>query len=264
MPSRPQPKESSLPPAALARQTGAEVKQAAPPSQAAVAEEKVEKVADAQTATVEATLTEEDLSSLEDEKKIPYARFKEKVDETNKLKTEVSTLQSRYEADLRRAVEDAELRAANRLRAELERQEAESSLDPTEKVIRDLQKQVSSLSTKLGEVDETAHSSKLDMQLAELARQYPDMDRTEVLGWKKAVPKADLEELAAKSHNKLIERVNSKMKSVLEAKKAAARKAVPSSFQSAGPKLLKPGEEKPKTIHELGKFIKARANEIFG
>ena len=193
---------------------------------------------------------EEDLRTLEEEKKIPYGRFKEKVDETKTLKDQIERLKHQGEEDRRRAVEDAELRMQMRLQQRSEDEE----VDETTREFKKTHSEITSLKRELTELRQEATSQKLNQEIDALKSKYPEADPIAVLGWKKVKGSAaDLEELMAHSHNQNIERVERKFKQLIEHKRAKAKSAIPTK-ESGGLRLKE--SERPKSMADARALMK--------
>lgn len=197
-------------------------------------------------------IDEADLKTLEEEKKIPYGRFKEKVDETKDLKNQIERLRTQAEEQTRRAVEDAELRTQARLR---QKQEEAEDLDDTTREFRRTNSEISTLKTELAQLRAEAENRKLQSEIDSLVAKYPDADPIAVMGWKKVKGKnADLEELMAFSHNQNIERVEKRFKALIEHKRAKAKAVVPTRETQSGTRLKE--SEKPKSMAEAKALVK--------
>ena len=193
-------------------------------------------------------LDDADLKELEEAKKVPYDRFKEVNEEKKILKSKLGEMESRYQEDLRRAVRDAELRTL------AERQESTEfdDVEPWERQMRTISQELEMTRKELDQVKGESASVRLDSKLQALSQKYPEADQSAVLGWKKSQPHADIEELMQLSHNKNVEYVQGKLKSLLDKKKEKRSYALPTG---GGSIRFKPAE-KPKTIKEAGKALK--------
>lgn len=192
---------------------------------ALVTDEKTENVSadeKKESAPVDALeVTEEDLKEHRDQK-IPYARFKEVIEEKQKLKLELGRLRSNYQDDLRRAIEDAETRLSSRLPRE---EESESGvtldLDANDKAIA---REIQAMKSKIDRLNLELEENRLNATLATLKAKYPHMDEMSVLGKKRAVPEADIEDLARSDHERVEKMAESIVESIIAKKKEAARK----------------------------------------
>lgn len=241
------------------KQGATDVKNASAPSASAVdeSESKVARVESEAKATVEDTVDESDLEALEESKKIPYARFKEKNDESKKLKERISEMESRYQEDVRLAQSQAEQRALDRFKREQEAESNNSLLDPWERDRRVMESQIKSLEDKLNSVSSKSSERELKSEMKDLLTRYPDADEIEVLVRARANPRADLEELAAESHTRSNEKVELKLRALLEKKKAKAKSSVPTR-ENLGIKLK--DSERPKTVKEANSLLKKFMN----
>lgn len=193
---------------------------------------------------------ESDLDALEDQKKIPYGRFKE-VNESNKaLKQQMDAMKRQTEAQLARAAEDAELRVRARLERERAQQAAEQELDPAERRMYSTDKKVSELEAELRAIKNQNKKATTQAAIERLERKYAKADSLAVLGWAQArgvdPDSPEMEELMEASHNKTIELAKATVREMLEHKKAKAKAAVPTR---EGGIRLKDGE-KPKNLKE--------------
>lgn len=211
------------------------------------------------TATLEESdaidVDDSDLVSIEESKKIPYSRFKEKVDETKSLKEQVTRLREDQNLAIQRAIEDAELR----MKARMDRQKEDSSLedlDPYERKIHSTNSEIKSLKDELRSLREQAEQSQLQANVTRLKTQFPEADELAVLGWKRSRPNADLEDLMMESHNRNLERDKRRLQEILEHKKAKAKKSV--STREGGFRLKE--NEIPKSIKEA----KAMTKRLWG
>lgn len=200
-------------------------------------------------ASEEVSIDENDVQELEETQKVPYSRFKEKVDESKRLKEELDLLHGKHEDEVQRLIrENAALKSTPKYdESEILDVDMEAN-----KQIRDLQKRLDDQARQLETLTSRNKETDLATQLASLKKTYPDLDELEVLGWKKTKPKEDLATLAEFSHNKLNKRVSNKINTMLEQKKAKAKNAVP--LKSVVEKM-KPSE-RPKTVKEANSLLK--------
>ena len=258
MPSMRQPPTGSIPPPVVK-----DVKESNPSSELEVEPQKTVEVSAEDPAPTPASkdleVDESDLEALEEQKKVPYQRFKEKVDETKSLKDRISVMERERDQIAQRAAEDAELRVKARLERERESAQLEE-LDPTERQIRTQSGQVDRLSRELEALRFDAESQKTQAMIERLERKYPKADSLAVLGWMKAQgrkPSTDIaEELMAESHNRTIEGAKVAVREILEHKKAKAKAAVPT--REGGIRLK--DSERPKSLKEA----KALMDRFYG
>jgi hypothetical protein len=204
-------------------------------------------------------IDEADLSAFEDAKKIPYDRFKEVNEKAKALQRELEETKSRYDSDLRKEVENAELRAMARARASTKEEDVYVSDDSTDSgQVAQLVGKLKALESKLEQLDGKTSENVLRSQIKELERIYPDADIKAVLGWKKVTPKADLEELMQISHQETNEKFEKKMRALIDNKKEKSKKALPNS----GLISLKEGE-KPKSLRDAHKLVKSLGDKLF-
>ena len=228
-----------------------DVKPSVKPSQTEEPDPKVAAaVASDPTPTKEPEVDESDLEVLEEGKKIPYQRFKEKVDETKSLKQQIDVMKRQTDLALSRAAEDAEIRVKARLEKEKENSQLEE-LDPTERRVQANSREVSDLRAELNQMRLNSENQEVKTGIERLERKYPEADSLAVLGWAKAQGlkpnnSEAIEELMEKSHNLNIDRAKSAVQKILEHKKAKAKAAVPTR---EGGIRLKDGE-RPKNLKE--------------
>lgn len=216
-----------------------DVKPSAPSSEGAPEAAQTE-VAD----SIAKDLDDGDLKEIEEQGKVPYARFREKVQEAKAFKNQLSEALRRFEDDKRRAVEDAEARVLARSAAASKTEEAD--LDPYEAKIRGTQDEIRQLAGQLSELRIQNEQARLQQDIARLTERYPEADPQAVLGWKKVRPAEELETLMEHSHTQNMERVERKLKAILEHKKAKAKSAVPT--QEGAVRLKE--SERPKNLDD--------------
>lgn len=204
------------------------------------------------------SLDEVDLKDLEEAKKVPYDRFKEVNEKAKSYQRQLEEQKSRFEADLRKEVENAELRAAAKYKPKEEEIYLTSEVSGDKQVASLLEK-IGKLESKIEKLDSMTSQSSLQTQIERLEKAYPEADSMAVLGWKKVQPHADLEELMALSHQKEIEKMEKKLRGLIEKKKEKAKTSSPTQ---SGLISLKEGE-KPKTLREAHKMVKALGDKLF-
>lgn len=187
-----------------------------------------------------------DLELLTDTKKVPYDRFKAVNDKARSAQRELEEMRLRYESDIRRASEDAELRALARSQKEKESTPDYSSEDPWDRNARILEEQITNLKREVSSLKGETSEQRLQSELVKLENQFPEADKMAVLGWYKAKPGSSLEELMELSHSKNVERTETAIKNLLEKKKAKARQAVPTALSS----IRLGSKDRPKTFKE--------------
>lgn len=199
----------------------------------------------------EVSLDETDLKAFEEDKKVPYDRFKSVNESKKAIQKELEQLKAQRDEDVRRAVELAELRM-KQSKSEPQDQDLDDDVEPWQKESRRLVSETSGLRKELADLKSDLSQSKLEAQIAKLKDKFPEADEIAVLGWRKAQPNRDLEELMEYSHTKNNERVESRLRSLIEKKKEKSKTILP--IREGGIKL-KP-EEKPKNIREATKLLK--------
>ena len=192
---------------------------------------------------------EADLEALEEQKKVPYQRFKEKVDETKSLKERVARMEREQSLVAQRAAEDAELRVKARLDRERESAQQET-MDPTERHLRNQSGEVNRLSRELNDLRTQSKLAEQKASISRLEQKYPEADSLAVLGWAKAQGREAtddiMEELMAESHNRTIERAKASVQKMIQHKKDKAKAAVPT--REGGIRLK--DSERPKNLKE--------------
>lgn len=197
----------------------------------------------------EPDIDESDVKELEETQKVPYSRFKDKVDESKRLKEELDQTHRKHQDDIQRLIQERE---ALKAQPKYEESEILDVDDEATKQIRELRKIVEKQSKDLENLTYRSREADLSAQLASLKKTYPDLDDLEVLGWKKTKPQEDLATLAELSHNKLNKRVSQKIQTMLESKKAKAKNAVP--LKTTIEKMK--ASEKPKTVKEASSLLR--------
>lgn len=196
-------------------------------------------------------LDEEDLKTIEGLKNVPYTRFKEVNEKVKTLRSQLKELDERRADDIRRAVEDAELRTRSRLEESKGDKELDS-LDPYERKSRELEREMKSLRGELADVRGKSESHRLQTELSRLEQKYPKADSLAVLGWAKLNASADLEELMEKSHSRNVDLVEKEIRNILDQKRSKAKTAIPT--RESGIKIK--DEERPKTVKEANILFK--------
>lgn len=197
----------------------------------------------------EPDIDESDVKELEETQKVPYSRFKDKVDESKRLKEELDQTHRKHQDDIQRLIQERE---ALKAQPKYEESEILDVDDEATKQIRELRKIVEKQSKDLENLTYRSREADLSAQLASLKKTYPDLDDLEVFGWKKTKPQEDLATLAELSHNKLNKRVSQKIQTMLESKKAKAKNAVP--LKTTIEKMK--ASEKPKTVKEASSLLR--------
>lgn len=194
-------------------------------------------------------LEEADLKDVKEGQKVPYKRFKEKLDEAKQFKSELEKAHEKYQDEIRRLTLEKE--ALKNLQTPNDSYVLDIP-DESDKKVKTLEHQVGELSRTVERLISKTSEQDLRGQLQQLKTLYPDMDETEVLGWKKAKPDESLHELAELSHVRINERAEKKLAQILEAKKKKAKDVVP--LKDFGIKLNP--NEKPKSVKEANSILK--------
>ena len=204
------------------------------------------------------SIDDSDLKELEEAKKVPYDRFREVNEKAKSYQKQLEETKSRYETDLRKEVEMAELRLAAKFKPK-EEEIYLTSETSSDRQVASLMQKISSLESKIENLDSRASESSLSSQIEKLEKTYPEADAMAVLGWKKAQPNANIEDLMALSHQRGIEKVEKAIRGLIEKKKEKSKSAVPTQ---SGLISLKEGE-KPKSLREAHKMVKALGDKFF-
>lgn len=196
-------------------------------------------------------LDEKDLEAVEDGKKIPYQRFKSVNEKKRELEAELSGLRSEYDRKLERAVEEAERRAAERVKGEIESQRDQETLDPWERTDKTLRGEIGRLQDELKNLRSEGEHSRLQTQIEKLKNQYPEADELAVLGWKRSNPGLSLDDLMEKSHADNTARVEKRLREIIEKKKEKRSRAVSTGSGS----FTIPEGERPKNLKDAHKAV---------
>lgn len=209
----------------------------------------------AQEGAKSVSIQEDDLKEIEQLKSIPYARFKEVNEKAKSLESQLKDFDKKYQDDLRRAVEDAELRVTARL--EDQKQDTElDNLDPYERSDKRLEKEMASLRSELSDIKAKNSHQRLQAELDRLEKKYPKADTLAVLGWAKSQPQVDIEELMEKSHSRNVDYVEKEIRAILEQKKLKAKTAIPT--RESGIKIK--DTDRPHTVKEANSLLRRLLN----
>jgi hypothetical protein len=239
MPSRPAPM-GKLP------ETKVDVKAKAEASSAEAVEEPTR-----EEATEEVEIDESDIDALKEEQKVPYQRFKAKVDETKSLKSRLEEAEARY----------ANAIAEKQALMSRQHRDPEPTEDILDVVVKDpqvsaLERQVEALKAEIGSVKKETSGDRLKNQLNELKAKFPKANVLAAMGIKKHDPSLDLEEIMESLHTQQVQEVESSLKAIIEKKKVKQKNPIP--INEGGFKLK--DSEKPKTVKEAT----ALAKRLFG
>lgn len=203
-------------------------------------------------------LDESDLKELEEARKVPYDRFKEVNEKAKNLHRQLEEQKSRYESDLRKERETAEVLAAAKYKPK-EEDVYLTSETSSDRQVAELTNKLKGLEARFEKLNSQTSQSSLQSQIEKLEKAYPEADSMAVLGWKKVQPDADLEDLMSLSHQKEISKMEKKLQSLIEKKKERSKQAVPTQ---SGLISLKEGE-KPKSMRDAHKMVKALSDKLF-
>lgn len=201
-------------------------------------------------------ITEEDLQAIENQKTVPYNRFREVNEEKKALKKERENLLNRHQQELTTlaAQYEAKILAQQNAQSPYEVEYSEQEADTAS--AKALLKKIQMLEGKIGQIEGQGRQAQVRSDLSRLSAQYPEADTDAVLGWHKVYPEADLQDLMEKSHNDNLSRVNKRLANILEEKKKKQTRGLPvggSSFR------LKESE-RPKTFNDAAKMAKQFLN----
>lgn len=191
-------------------------------------------------------LEESDLNALEEQKSVPYGRFKEKNEEAKLLNERLQTMEQHYKGEVNRAIQDAEIRAHAKFQKEQDTLLAESAIDPMERQNQELTAKISRLEETITSVVDTQSIASARTRISDLETKFPNADTEAVLGWNK-LQSRPLEELMEKSHRDNTDRATKLVRNILDAKsKRAEQRGVPVIPTGI---RIKP-EDKPKDLQE--------------
>jgi hypothetical protein len=212
----------------------------------------VEAVEEQAQEEAEVDVDESDVEALQEEQKIPYQRFKAKVDETKTLKSQLAEAESRYKQAL------LEKETLQSIRGTPKDPEPEDVIDVSihDPQVSKLQRDIEALRSELNSVKGETSGDRLKSQLNELKAKYPKANVLAALGIKKHDPSANLEEIMETLHTSVTQEVESSLKNIIEKKKLKNKQTFPT--QEGGFKLK--DSEKPKTVKEAS----ALAKRLFG
>jgi DNA repair exonuclease SbcCD ATPase subunit len=193
---------------------------------------------------------ESDLEEIEEAGKIPYARFKEVNERAKSAESRIKEMEKLRQLEVSRLESEIEAKLKAKLLSERETEE-EELLDPTEKRVKSLERQISDLNKKLGSYSELNETDRIQSQLDKLAAKYQEADQLAVLGWRKIRPNADLEELMELSHTQNVSRAKKALTDLLEKKKQ--KKQLTASGHGVRVKPSTP----IKTMSEANKYMKS-------
>jgi hypothetical protein len=200
----------------------------------------------------EVEVDESDVEALQEEQKIPYQRFKAKVDETKSLKSQLADAESRYKQAL------LEKDTLQSMRGTQKDPEPEDVIDVivNDPQVSKLQREIEALRSEIKDVKGATSGDRLKSQLNELKAKYPKANVLAAMGIKKHDPNLDLEEIMETLHTSITQEVETSLKNIIEKKKLKNKQAFPT--QEGGFKLK--DSEKPKTVKEAS----ALAKRLFG
>lgn len=227
----------------------ADVKVAEPSSESAETTETVAAASTEEAASPDADLGEADLKELEEQRKIPYNRFKEVNEKAKNLQAEKADLERKY----REAVEHLEIARSARTANTSDDSLVLDLSDTTDPAVKELKAELKRVSTELSSLKGQTDQERLNSQIERLKSKYPEADELAVMGWKSVRKNVDLEELMELSHNANVERASKQVQALIEKKKARAKAAVPTAEQ--GVRLKE--SERPKTLKDAHKALKS-------
>ena len=194
-----------------------------------------------------------DLSDKND-RKIPYSRFKEKVEEANTLKEQIESIKTEVTRQIEerdkqwKTYYEAEIAAMQRQNQNQEVYDDYTFDAPQTKyddTIKQLQEQLQSVTGKLTKFEEVEQNRTLKSEMGRLKEIYPQAADEHVLAMKKLNPTWSLEKCAERSHQYFEDNIRSRYDAMMEAKKEAAKAPI----LREGRITIKP-EERPKNMRE--------------
>lgn len=212
------------------------------------AEESASVEAKSESKNEDLDLDEKDLEEIE-AKKVPYSRFKEVNQKAKSAEGRLKELQEKYEAELRRAEENAEIRAQARISKKQEEQSLEEIYDPAERRTVVLEKELSELKGELRSLRSESSQDKLQQTIDRLEAKYPEADTVAVLAIAKHLGQTSrdsIEELMHENHSRNLDRANKQLRQIIEQKKQRQKTAIPT--REGGIKLKE--SDRPKTLKE--------------
>jgi len=207
--------------------------------------------------TESSTETKEDEFDFESDenRNIPYARFKKVNDKRKDVERKLKTFEAqmdvkvqdgvyRKEMELRRDYEDR-LLSANKTNTDDFSYDDQNSVGTTREMDT-LKQELSEIKKTLNDVSTQSERDRIKTTVSSLKDIYPELDEEHVYAMKRARPEWAWEDCAEYSHKKFSTHLQNKWKEMVENKKKAALKKVTGS---EGIRNLKP-EDKPKTFKE--------------
>jgi hypothetical protein len=205
---------------------------------------------EAQSASPEDQLTEDDLKELDD-KPIPYARFKEVNEKGKALARQLEDTKTSYEQQMKMLANQYEAKLAAQANVKVD-DPYEDYEDETTKTIRTLQSTIQNLQGEISGLKTTQKKQTVKAQIESLKTKYPEADPLAVQGWNVVLPEASLEELMAKSHEDNSKRVKTKLTEIINRKKEKSKNPVP----TGRPRIQLKEDEKPKTFRDATTLAK--------
>lgn len=199
----------------------------------------------------EVDLSEDDLKVIEEQKSVPYSRFKEVNEKMRTYKAEADEMKSQFTGALEKTI--AEYEAKLKVAQSTPKDDYGIEYDEKDKEIVGLKDELKSLKKSLHEVVDIYRGDRLDFEMERLTSQYPKADREYVKYLKDKNPRSSIGELMEMSHKKNLELVEGELKSLLETKK---RKASESLIPQGRGTIKLKDTERPKTLSEANKLAK--------
>lgn len=220
-----------------------------------VTTETVEATAGAKTpeADPKESLNSEDLKALEDNQKVPYNRFKEVNDKMRSLESTSSKIEEKHSDQIRNltAQYEAKLAAAS-TKSSSNEDDFGIVYEEDTKHNKEVLGQMATLQKQLDSLKATNTATQTKAEIDGLHKKYPKADVNAVLGWAKAKPGRNLDDLMELSHRTNVEMVETEIRAILEKKKKSKANALPLS--NVNIKLK--DSERPKSMKEAHRAAK--------
>lgn len=205
-----------------------------------------------ETAKASAEVKTDAKEEVNEDRAVPYARFKEVIDTKKTLEKKLKETESLVEQKVNETARQYQAYYESEL-AKLQRQQQDIYATETPQSAPEsdvLKREIEMLKSTLNDVIVDREQTKIQTQINQLREVYPELDDEHVLAIKKLNPSMDLQEIAEHSHNKFSNLVKTRFNKMIEKKKEDAKKTV---LVSDGKLVLKP-EEKPKTLKDAKKM----------
>ena len=199
-----------------------------------------------------------DESKFIDEQKVPYTRFQQVNQEKQKLKEELVKIKS----GLDEIVAKEKIKMQKQLLEELGTKAPEGDdkvYDEDTHVEREKKyyvKKLDAIEKTLESIINDSNQSKVDKEIQSLVEVYPEADDVTLRAFKQFYPDRDLERFAKHQHEKIMGKINDKMKKTIEEKKKQSQSRHTFFDNEDIPKLNIKEEDRPKTMREAREKLK--------